>query len=366
LNRWDTGGDVSTFICPVVKIGKIGKHPQADTLSLSQVGGYTCIFRTGGFKEGDLAIYISEESLVPETQQWAFLWTARTNDNQPVRERDRVVKAKKLRGIFSCGLIIPLPPGDPPPVGTDMAPLLGITKYEAPEEVRMGGDNAPTPGWLPRFTEIENARGLLFNQGDPGIADRDQFLLDKIRADLFNVGEEVLISEKIHGCNTRYAVHAGQYVIGSHNNVKANDSSNVWTSVGKRLDMEGRCRKMPGFILFGEVYGQVQKGYSYGLKSPSFILFDIFDITVRRYLDWDKLEAAAKELDLPLVPVLYRGPWVSLDHAASFSDGPSVLARGLHNREGCVVRAVPERWDVYLGRMCLKLVGETYLLKKYS
>lgn len=370
---------MSTFVCPVVKVGKTAKHPNADSLSLTHVGDYCCIFRTEEYKEGDFAVYVPEEALVPERPEWAFLWAHRTKDNKPVREKDRVVKAKKLRGIFSCGLLVkvpsmvitdPLKPFSPAEVGTDFAPILGITKYEAPEQVGGGGDNAPIPGWLPKFTEIENARGLLFNQSQVAALPEAQvfpgFNPNTIRADLLKPGEAVVITEKIHGANARYVYHDGQFYVGSHANVKSHDGTNWWTYVSMKLDMETRCKKCPGYVLFGEVYGQVQKGYEYGLKSPTLVLFDAFSLKERKYVDWDFFVELCRELELPHVPILYKGPWESLKHAAQFADGPTILGNSAHTREGCVVRTNPERWDDTLGRMCLKVIGETYLLSKYA
>lgn len=361
---------MTIIACPIITVGKTAKHPNADSLSLTHVAGNCCIFRTGEFEEGQRAVFIPEEALVPEVPQFTFLWGNRIKENKPVREKDRVVKAKKLRGIFSCGLLQPVPADRvKDPLGTDLAGHYGVTKYEAPEQVGSGGDNAPTPGWLPKFTDIENAKGFLFNQGDPDINPRDQFLLEKTRTECLKVGEAVVITEKIHGANARYAYHDGQFIVGSHANVKKQDiecKPNWWTFVAKKLDMEAKCKSCPGRILFGEVYGQVQKGYEYGLKAPTFVLFDVWSIQERKYLDWPYVEEFARELGIPHVPVLYKGPWVSLEHAVQFSDGPSVLAHGLHHREGCVIRTFPERWDEFLGRMCLKVIGETYLLRKYE
>jgi RNA ligase (TIGR02306 family) len=362
---------MTVIACPIVTVGKTGKHPNADSLSITHVAGNCIIFRTGEFEEGKRAVFIPEEALVPEAVQWAFLWGNRIKENKPVREKDRVVRAKKLRGVFSCGLLVPVPAGhenDLP--GTDLVGHFGITKYEPPEQVGSGGDNAPTPGWLPKFTDIENARGFLFGNGQVEKLSPDALQgfnpSEMARSDLLRPGEAVVITEKIHGANARYAYHDGQFIVGSHANVKANDSTNWWTFAAKDLGMEERCKKCPGYILFGEVYGQVQKGYQYGLKKPTLVLFDAYSISERKYVDWDFFAEMARELELSHVPILYKGPWVSLDHAAQFSDGPSVLGKGAHNREGCVIRTNPERRDEYLGRMVLKVIGETYLLSKYA
>lgn len=59
----------------VVRLGPITKHPDADTLSITTVlGGYPVILRTGEYKEGDLAVYVPIDSVVPENDpRWEFL-----------------------------------------------------------------------------------------------------------------------------------------------------------------------------------------------------------------------------------------------------------------------------------------------------
>jgi RNA ligase (TIGR02306 family) len=357
---------MSTLICPVVEVSSWGKHPNADTLSITQVFGNHVIFRTCDFVQPDRssfsAVYIPEEALLPEDPRWAFLWANRAKEGKSIREIDRVVKALKLRGIFSCGLLIPVPDlivlddlKYVPEVGQDLASALGITKFEKPEQVGSGGDNASSPPWFRKYTEIENARGVL----DPSS--------DQARHTLFE-GYNVVITEKIHGANTRYTCYDGLFWVGSHANAKALDSVNWWTSAAKHQGIEEICRKNQGLLLFGEVCGPVQKGYSYGQKVPYFILFDIYDYIIEdpHWLSWDHVRRFGEEYGLPVVPELYRGPWVSLEHAARFADGPSQFPGANHNREGCVVKADPEIYNPYIGRGVLKIVGEDYLLRKYS
>jgi len=93
----------------------------------------------------------------------------------------------------------------------------------------------------------------------------------------------------------------------------------------------------------------------------SLALFDILDLGVRRWLDYDDFETLAKKLGVPAVPVLYRGPWSKevLRHA----EGRTLLG-GDHVREGVVIRPVKERFDERIQRVILKYHGEGYLLRK--
>jgi hypothetical protein len=46
---------MSEFHVTVIQLGKVGKHPNADNLSITSIhGGYPCIINSGDFKEGDV------------------------------------------------------------------------------------------------------------------------------------------------------------------------------------------------------------------------------------------------------------------------------------------------------------------------
>ena len=40
---------MSDFVCPVLKISKIDKHPNADSLSITEVEGCPVVIKTGEF-----------------------------------------------------------------------------------------------------------------------------------------------------------------------------------------------------------------------------------------------------------------------------------------------------------------------------
>src|SRR5438046_3480508 len=109
----------STHKVEVVRIERIEKHENADTLGIVNVfGGYPCCVRLGDFKEGDLAAYIPPESVCPATEPFAFLGDHRR------------IKVKRLRGVYSLGLLIHAPAGSKE--GDDVAAALGVTHYEPP------------------------------------------------------------------------------------------------------------------------------------------------------------------------------------------------------------------------------------------
>lgn len=157
---------MSEWKVQVVKVGKLEKHPNADRLLLGRVFDYPVITAVGEFQENDLAVYLPVDSVVPsDDPRWAFL-----------KGRHRV-RAARLRGIFSMGLLTKAEPGMVE--GEIVAERLRITKYAPPEPMSMGGDNEKCLFDFPVYTDIEGLRRW---------------------PDVLKDGEEVQVTEKVHGC----------------------------------------------------------------------------------------------------------------------------------------------------------------------
>lgn len=325
---------MSEFHVRVVRVGKVEHHPSAHSLDITHVYDYPVVVRRGDFTEGDLAVYVPIDSIVPDTEEWAFL-------GGKCR-----IKAKKLRGVFSQGLLTRLPnPGAFCDVayceGDDVREAMGITKYEPPLPLSTGGECEPAPkGWMfPVYTDVEGLRR------HPGV---------------LVPGEEVVIHEKIHGTNFR-ACHDGERLwVGSHTQIKRRDVLNIYWHTALDATLAGKLSQFPMHVFFGEVYGQVQD-LKYGVSRGTLLrLFDVFDVRKGCYLDHDDAKALAASCGLDWVPELYRGPWDPM--LSSLAEGQSTLAD--HVREGFVVKPVKERWNDACGRVILKRIGEGYLLRK--
>lgn len=132
---------MSEFHVRVVKLGKVGKHPNADRLSVTQVNGYPVCFTTGELKQGDLAVHVPVDAIV-DTRRTEFSWLANQSTSNQY-----TVKFKKIRGVPSYGFLTAVhqDPREPPDqgyininddylalvkLGQDVRNLLGVTKYE--------------------------------------------------------------------------------------------------------------------------------------------------------------------------------------------------------------------------------------------
>jgi RNA ligase (TIGR02306 family) len=109
-------------------VSEIKPHNNADKLELAFVKGYQVILKKDAFKVGDKVILIQPDSIIPNDKEWATPYL-------PLVGSSRRVRAMKLRGEWSYGLVVPAPHinnVDVPKVkvGTDFTELLGVTKYE--------------------------------------------------------------------------------------------------------------------------------------------------------------------------------------------------------------------------------------------
>ncbi len=361
-------GSPTEFHVEVVRIGAVEKHPNADSLSLTNVLGYPVVFRTGDFRPDDFAVYVPVDALVPTSRpEFAFL-------AKPGHERHRV-RAARLRGIFSMGLLVPMSNLGPAYAfaGADAARAFDITKWEPPapkEQLARGAQRArQAPGWMPVY-------------GVEGYRRHTGVLKD---------GEEVVITEKIHGTNARYCYRGSSLYVGSHRTLRGTsrgvvaewfnrlwlklrtafgdrhraslfaESGDVWWDAAQKFDLKAKLATKPDCVVYGEIYGVGVQDLTYGCATRRFRVFDVLDIKAGRYLDYDELLDFCAGLDLEMPPCLYRGPW-STDLLA-LAEGKSTLEGADNIREGFVVRPVKERVE-HMGRVILKVVGVGYLLRK--
>jgi hypothetical protein len=111
----------------IVRVEKVEKHPDADALDIVTVlGDYPVIAKRDEYHVDDLAAYIPIDSIVPDTEDYYFLCPKayekyeedgevkqrQVGNKYPmgeVPEKYRVIKAKKIRGIYSQGMIVQCP-----------------------------------------------------------------------------------------------------------------------------------------------------------------------------------------------------------------------------------------------------------------
>jgi len=160
---------MSTHGVSVFHIQEIKPHPNADSLGIIDANGWDVIIKLGDFNVGDLVIHVEPDYVVPDTELFAWLKSDSKNWNR--------VRTRKFRGRYSHGIMVPAPEG----LNEDDNAMetLGIVRYEPPLPLSAGGDNERAPkGFYPKY-DVENYQ--------------------RYKA-AFTAGEEVIATEKIHGC----------------------------------------------------------------------------------------------------------------------------------------------------------------------
>lgn len=155
----------------------------------------------------------------------------------------------------------------------------------------------------------------------------------------FFVGREVVVTEKYDGGNTCLfmgEVYARSVQAPSHDGWMAMvRKHHAWKSVNKKFD-----------VFYGEdIYGIHSIEYDAVMENETFYLFAhrLTNDTKDLFSSWDDTIDAAKDLEVKMVPELFRGTFTSVDEITKFFKTqlvmPSVLGP---NREGCVMRIVDQ------------------------
>ena len=388
---------MSQFECPVVRIS-IESHPNADAIEIAKIGDYQSIVKKGAFKDGDMAVYIPEQSVLPEwlLKEMGF-WNETQGRGLLNGGAGNRVKAIKLRGVLSQGLVYPTWPYSETEVlvnstprernqgagvvaiGGDASACMGIVKYEPALPSHMAG----------------KAIGL-----DMGITHNYDFENLKKRPELFEEGEEVVITEKIHGtllqiivvpkekANERF--YKGRVVITSKGLggrgiiLDHTDETNLYAQcvakhgllekMFKNAEYLDNSNSKNPIILFGEVFGKTSGGagvqdLTYNGEMLDFRAFDMCD-GVREHAEFYPelhFSTIMEAMNIYRAPVLYKGPY-SKEKVLELTDGKTTLIgpRGTvpHIREGVVVKSAYEIKHPKYGRKIAKSVSEAYLMRK--
>lgn len=357
---------MSKLIVEVCAIEEIAPIEGADRIERCRIKNWWSVSGKGQYKVGDKVVYVPPNAVLPEelAERWGIAKFC-----QPIKHNNvsgyRVL-ACRFKGVASCGTIQPLEDPDWP-VGHSVAEHYGVTKYDPPAGY-ISGDCAYPIDDFHKYTDIENICNF---------------------PNILVAGEEVVVTEKLHGMNCRvgYVVtgesegqaEIWEFMAGSHSvRLKEVNQKGQRSVFWKPLSTEStNCplRKMivdiwmqkdarNSVIVFGELIGPGSQDMHYGQEE---ITFRGFDISVDRdYLDHDEAKAFFDKAGIATVPVLYRGPF-SMSKLDELVDGPTTVCEAadinqpFKGREGIVVKPIKERHDGILGgRVVFKYISVDY------
>lgn len=357
-----TGRMETEFSAEIVKVTQVLPHPNADRLEILRFemkgtgeASYEVISQKGTFGIGSLAAYLSSDTVVPtHLTEFSFL-TERADGKGKTHYR---LRAARLRGVFSQGLLVPAPEGMA--FGDSVAEHFGVTYHSAPSDEPRGQSQGPS-GKAPKVQPFPI------------------YGVDSLKKNprLFSEGEPVLVTEKIHGTNFRFGwirrrllgIPVGwRFVVGSHRVIKETGSrdwygTDNYTEAAARLGLAEKTKAHRGLVFYGELYGHWSTGtkiqdLTYGRlpeEGPGLAVFD-----VRTPEGWmnphARVDLVWNALGIPNVPN-FGVQQYSEEYVKWLAEGNSILD-GKQIREGVVVEALDG------SRRKAKYVGQGYLLRE--
>jgi len=349
------GEDAETdteFTAEVVRIAGVRPHPNADRLEIasfellrSGVTGYEVVVGRGDFQLGDLARYYSVDCLLPLSRpEFAFL----ASKDHPHRTHHRL-RAARLRGVYSQGLLVPPQPGDA--LGDRVAQSSGVSYYRPESEEPESGPEARRR--KPLFAPAYGVDSL------------------KKLPRLFGSDDLVYVTEKVHGVSVRFGwVRSGllrrwKFCLGSHRADVDPDGDSPYAIAAREMRLASRTKNYKGLIFYGEFYGLWHTGgkiqdLTYGgeLLGPgaSLVVFDVLDAGTGRWLPALDRVTRLEAIGLRQPPALARARYGDGSLVRGLAEGPSCLYSP-QIREGVVVETVEGP------RRKAKYVGEGYLMR---
>lgn len=343
----------------VTAISDVTKHPDADSLDICTVGGWQCITKLGEFKQGDLAVYCSIDSWIPEPLA-PFL----TKGNK-AKEYQNIVgnrlRTVKLRKQVSQGLLLPMSVLSQVCQGNvfqyqdgdDVTELLGIVKYDPPVPACLSGE---VEGMFPSFISKTDQ-------------ERVQNIIKRPRR-LVGTWEVTL---KLDGSSMTMFVNEEQAGVCSRNlHLKDNEQNdgNTLVQLARSVDYTKMLPEVSNrvgfdFALQGEIMGPGIQNNREKFDNARFFVFDVYNISESRYLTREERTRVLDVINeytalIEHVPVIHSAFEITEDFATmenflTMSDRPSINHK---YAEGIVFKNINNGDDSF------KVISNLFLLKE--
>lgn len=234
----------------------------------------------GQFQIGDLAEVYLQDSLVPQTERFAFM-----------ERRGWRVRMERQRGMPSECLIMSCETHGS--VGTDITEAAGVTKYEKVMPANIGGHIlGPFPGYIPKTDEPNFQRVPYLVEALVGQPYYTTIKADGSSGTIFwhDNGDG---TGTVHGCSRNYEL-------------KDQPGTAVWELI-RRYKLDERMAIFPDLVLQVEIVGPGIQGNPLGLKQVDLRLFNVYNKGQHEYASLDDMLETARYLELPTVEIIEVG-----------------------------------------------------------
>lgn len=351
-------------------IDEVKMIPEADKICVYVVQGYNVIDQIGKYHVGDKVIFATIDSFIPDTL-CPFLTKPGKFPKTFNGIEGQKLKTKKLLGVYSQGLILPMSImgdefykdrsdrnldncwtkplvngeviGANDKINSDVSDYLGIKKWEPPPEFTSADAKGLFPDYI-RKTDKERVNSFY-----------------KDHKEVFET-ENFEVTEKCEGSSHTAYFYNGEFGVASRNlNLKRSEENTFWKTA-LDYDLENKLAALGRNIAIqSELVGPKVSGNIYRLDKFMLFTFDIFDIDKQAYLSPAETQKLIKELGLTSAPVISYNMCLngkSLEEILEMADGQSVIGTIGCLREGLVFKANSNK------RISFKSVSRKYLAKQ--
>lgn len=260
-------------LAEIQTINELNPIEGADRIVLAKVQGWQSVVQRDQFNVGDRVVFVPIDTVL-RPEAWNSFLQSKSNPTAPIR-----VKTARLRGVVSQGLIFPLTILPDPffehEIGTDVADLIGVTKYEKPIPAHLAGQVAGDfPTHLLSKTDEDNLKSIT------------EVFEELKEADI------VQATDKEDGTSATYIKELdGTFRVCSRNLELKDTESNVHWQMARKYNLKEDLKA--GYAIQGEIVGPGIQGNPAGYEEVDLIIFNLIDLTTRRPLvleRWGNIE----------------------------------------------------------------------------
>jgi RNA ligase (TIGR02306 family) len=267
-------------LATIQKIHSIQPHPnkEVERLEVAKIKEWPVVVKKGEHKENDLVVYIQIDSIVPESNPYFEFMR---------KQKFRVWNAR-FKGAPSSGLVCPLSILNgiyEYCEGEDCTEFLGITKYEKPIDVSVGG----------------NAKGN-FPSNLISISDEDN-LLSYPEALQELVGKRIYITQKADGSSTTFIYNNGEFKACSRRLELQEGSGFPWQAASKYNIKQKLADLNANLAIQAECVGPKLNGNRLELKEAELRVFRAKNLNNNEISSLPKLKDLCTYLQIPMVKI---------------------------------------------------------------
>ncbi len=327
----------------------------ADLIELVEVQGWDVVVTKGKYSIGDLCVYIPIDTQINPIVKGFEIFASKTNPDALVK-----VNTKKIRGVYSQGLVMSIKDFDPSvqnvinsnlTIGFDVSEYIGVTKFS--KDLINGETNLvnlngarPFPNYIIDKTDEDNLR---------------------TKKDCLNelIGKPIYITKKMDGSSMTVIKKENTDILVCSRNLIVEPSHQMYQFYESKLKRIIEQMELTNIAIQGEYCGPKVNGNRLNLKTFEYYIFNVKDLTTNRYYSLDELEQFVSTHGLQMVPVLDRFVCPETITIQDFQDIANKVTYqfGSNSKpgEGIVIRPQIPYYSKVLGKnLSCKVINQEY------